>query len=40
MNCELCNKNFKPTEKDQTVCDDCKEALAELTNGKGGGKNE
>lgn len=34
MNCSFCNKTFKPSEPGQTICDDCKETVDELTNGK------
>lgn len=35
MKCTFCGKNFKPVDEDQEVCDKCKPALEELSNGKG-----
>lgn len=35
MKCEFCEKEFTPTEADQTICEDCINSVDELTDGKG-----
>lgn len=35
MKCSFCGKTFKPSKKDQDVCEDCINSVDELTNGKG-----
>lgn len=40
MKCSFCNKEFKPIEENQEVCENCKDSVDELSNGKGEDEDE
>lgn len=39
MKCSFCKKKFTPVAK-ETVCDNCKDSVEELSNGKGEDEDE
>jgi DNA-directed RNA polymerase subunit RPC12/RpoP len=40
MKCSFCGAKFTSVDPDQKVCDDCKHAVEELSNGKGDDEDE
>lgn len=40
MKCSFCGVAFDPLEEDQNVCENCINAVDELTNGKGDDSDE